>query len=259
MHIRVAAAVLAATLLTSLAACSGGGLFGKQYEYEEDLTLDIDGSATLIVNASLPALATLRGLPVPEDPDARPDADQIRALFESPVSEVTRVSRSWRRNGRRFIGVRIRIDDINRLEEAAPFAWSRYEFGEKDGRHVYHQVVGKSAFKPGTMKNVGWSGRELVAFRLHLPSRIIYHNARDIETNATSGASRGNILAWEQHLSDRLDGQPVEIHVEMESQSILNRTLWLFGGAFAAAVLVLIGLVWWTMQRGKDQDEPAAG
>jgi hypothetical protein len=259
VHIRVAAAVLAATLLTSLAACSGGGLFGKQYEYEEDLTLDIDGSATLVVNASLPALAALRGLPVPEDPSARPDADQIRALFESPVSEVTRVSRSWRRNGRRFIQVRVSIDDINRLGEAAPFAWSQYAFGPKDGRHVFRQVVGKSAFTPGTLKNVGWSGRELVAFRLHLPSKIIFHNARDIDTNQTSTASRGNILAWEQHLSDRLEGQPVEIHVEMESQSILNRTLWLFGGAFAAAVLVLIGLVWWTMQRGKDQDETVAG
>lgn len=257
MHIRVAAAGLAATLLLLLAACSGGGLFGKQYEYEEDLTLDIDGSATLIVNASLPALAALRGLSVPEDPEVRIDADQVRAMFETPVSNVTRVSRSWRRNGRRFIQVRISIDDIRRLGEAPPFAWSTYEFGPKGDRHIYRQVVGPSAFKPGTLKNVGWSGNELVAFRLHLPSKILFHNARDVETNETAQATRGNILAWEQHLSDRLDGRPVEIQVEMESQSILNRTLWLFGGAFLAAVLVLVALIWWTMQRGKDQDEPA--
>jgi hypothetical protein len=37
----------------------------------------------------------------------------------------------------------------------------------------------------------------------------------------------------------------------MSSQSILHRTLWLFGGAFAAAVLVLIGLIWWAMRRGR--------
>ncbi len=44
----------------------------------------------------------------------------------------------------------------------------------------------------------------------------------------------------------------------MESQSILYRTLWLFGGAFLAAVIVLASLIWWTMRRGRDQDEPAA-
>jgi hypothetical protein len=259
VHIRVAAAVLAATLLSLVAACGGGSLFGKQYEYEEDLTLDIDGSATLVLNASLPALAALRGLAVPQDPDTRIDSDQIRSLFESPVSNVTRVSRSWRRHGRRFIQVRLSIDDISRLGEAPAFAWSRYEFGAKDGKHVFRQIVGASAFKPGTLKNVGWSGQELVGFRVHLPSKIIFHNARDIETNAPATHKRGNILAWEQYLSDRLDGQPVEIQVEMESQSILTRTLFLFAGAFIAAVLVLVALVWWTMQRGKDQDEPVAG
>jgi hypothetical protein len=67
---------------------------------------------------------------------------------------------------------------------------------------------------------------------------------------------RGNILAWEQHLSDRLDGQPITIAVRMESQSILYLTLWLFAGAFTAAVLTLIALIWWTMRRGRG--EPAA-
>ena len=124
---------------------------------------------------------------------------------------------------------------------------------------MFRQAIGPSAFQPGTLKNVGWSGRELVGFRVHLPSKIIFHNARDVDTNAPATHKRGNILAWEQHLSDRLEGQPVDIHVEMESQSILTRTLWLFAGAFIAAVLVLIALVWWTMQRGKDQDEPVAG
>ena len=255
----MAAAVLVATLLSLVGGCSGGSILGKQYEYEEDLTLDIDGSATLTVNASLPARAALRGLAVPEDPSARIDADAIRAMFETPVSDVTRVSRPWRRNGRRFIQIRIAIDDIQRLGEAAPFAWSQYQFGPKDGKHLYRQTVGASAFKPGTLKNVGWTGNELVAFRLHLPSRIVYHNARDLETNQTAEASRGNILAWEQHLSDRLDGRPVAIEVDMESESILHRTLWLFAGAFTAAVLVLIALIWWTMQRGKEHDEPAVG
>ena len=52
---------------------------------------------------------------------------------------------------------------------------------------------------------------------------------------------RGNILAWEQHLTDRLDGRPISIEVRMDRQSILYTTLWLFAGAFAAAVLLLCG------------------
>ena len=259
MRIRLTAGLLA-VFLVAAAGCRGG-LLGKQYEYEEDLTLDIDGSAVLVVNSSLAALAALRGLPVPTDSAERLDRDQIRALFESPVSDVTRVSRPWRRKGRRFVQIRVEVPDIRKLSEAAPFAWSKYEFGpDKDvqGKHVYKQSVGPSALQPGTLKNYGWDGSEIVAFRLHLPSKILFQNARDIDTNETAQASRGNIVAWEQHLADRLEGRPVDIHVEMESESILYRTLWLFGAAFLAAVIVLASLIWWTMRRGRDQDEPAA-
>jgi hypothetical protein len=262
VRIRLTAGLLA-VFLVAAAGCRGG-LLGKQYEYEEDLTLDIDGSAVLVVNSSLAALSALRGLPVPTDSAERLDRDQIRAMFESPVSDVTRVSRPWSRKGRRFVQIRIKVPDIRRLSEAAPFAWSKYEFGAvegtqgAEGKHVYKQNVGPSALQPGTLKNYGWDGSEIVAFRLHLPSKILFQNAKDIETNENAQTSRGNIVAWEQHLSDRLDGRPIDIHVEMESQSILYRTLWLFAGAFLAAVVVLAGLIWWTMRRGRDQDEPAA-
>jgi hypothetical protein len=101
---RFVAGVFAAVSILVSSGCSGG-ILGKQYEYEEDLRLAIDGSATLVVNASLPALAALRGLPVSTDPSARFDSDQIRTLFDTPVTRVTRVSRPWRRKGRRFVQV----------------------------------------------------------------------------------------------------------------------------------------------------------
>jgi hypothetical protein len=249
----VAAALLAAITLLSTAAC-GSGLLGRQYEYEEDLTLDIDGSATLVVNASLPALAALRGLPVPTDPSVRLRSDEIRALFESPITDVTRVSRPWRRNGRRFVQVRMEVTDVRQLSQVSPFAWSSYGLEEKDGRLVYTQTVGASAMKPGSLQNYGWDGSEIVAFRLHLPAKILHHTARDIETDEPTQASRGNILAWEQQLADRLAGQPVNIVVEMENESILYRTLFLFAGAFATAVVVLVLLIWWTMRKGREQD-----
>ena len=230
-------------------AC-GGRVFGKQYEYEEDLYLATDGSADLIVNASIPALVALRGLPLDTEPSAQVDRDRIRVAYESGDTEVTRISRPWRRDGRRFVQVRVKVQDIRRLESVAPFAWSHYTLAEENGQRVYRQTMGASAFHPGTLQNYGWKGKELVAIRLHMPSRIIDHNARDIDTNEGSAVQRGNILSWEQLLTDRLDGRPVAIEVRMDRQSILYTTLWLFAGAFAAAVLLLGGIIWLTMRKG---------
>lgn len=247
------AAALATLLLAVVVATAcGGGLFGKRYEYEEDVTLDLDGSATVIINASIPALVALRGLDLDRSSN-RVDRDRLRALYTSPVTEVTRISRPWRRKGRTFVQVRVETSDLRQLNEASPFAWSQYELAASGGEHRYRQTVGRSALKPGTLTNVGWDGSELVAFRLHLPSRIIEHNSRDVDTDETNSVQRGNIVAWEQHLADRLDGKPLTIAVRMSSQSILYHTLWLFAGAFGAAVLVLGGLIWWAMTRGTRQ------
>jgi hypothetical protein len=228
-------------------------LFGRQYEYEEDLTVGIDGSGTLTINASLAALNALRGLDV--DPLATSvDRDRIRALYQSSVARVISVPRPWRRHGRQFVQINLEFADVRRLNEAGPLSWSRYELTDQSGQHLFRQTVGASALKPGTLRNVGWDGSEVVAFRLHLPSRILEHNARDLEKNEPTGIYRGNILAWEQHLADRLDGKPVTVEVRMDSQSILYRTLFLFTGAFGAAVLTLVLLIWWTMRKGSKQE-----
>ena len=250
---------LAAALLVALSAACGGQVFGRVYEYEEDIYISLDGSAEITVNASIPALVMLRGLNLPLDPAARLDRAAFRAMYQTPQTEVTRVSREWRRFGRRFIQVRMRVADIRQLSKAAPFSWSTYELGEEEGLAVYRQQVGASAFRAGAMQNVGWNGKELVAFRLHLPSRIVYHNARDLATNAPSDIARGNILAWEQALTDRLDGRPVSIEVRMDRQSILYRTLFLFVGAFVAAVLLILAILWWVVRRGgREAEEPQA-
>jgi hypothetical protein len=247
MSLRARAALLAVVTLS--AACNGR-LLGKQYEYEEDLYLSLDGSATVIVNASIPALVALRGLDLDTSTTTRFDQTKIRDAYTSPVTEVTRVSPPWRRSGRRFVQVRVQVPDVRKLSQARPFAWSHYDLRQMNGHYVYEQRVGRSALRPGTMQNVGWNGSEIVAFRLHLPSRIVYHNSRDLDTNATRKTARGNILDWEQHLADRLDGTPVDIKVETESQSILYTTLWLFAGAFVAAVTVLALLIWYTVKKG---------
>ena len=253
---RAGGLALLCVLLATAAAC-GGRIFGKVYEYEEDLYVSLDGSADLIVNASIPALVALRGLTLDTDPSARFESDALRAAYQSTTTAVTRVSRPWRRHGRRFVQVRLHVSDIRKLSQVSPFAWSTYELAERDGLVVYKQNIATSALRPGTLQNYGWTGGELVAFRLHLPGKIVWHNARDLETNDTSDIARGNILAWEQHLTDRLDGRPIAIEVRMENQSILHRTLWLFAGAFASAVLLIGALIWWTIRKGPKEGEAA--
>ena len=230
-------------------ACGGGGFFGKVYEYEEDLFLALDGSADLIVNASLPALEALRGLKLDER-SAATLRNLVRDAYQSPVTQVTRVSRPWRRFGRRYVQIRLHVADVRKLNQAPPFAWSIYELSPHKDGFVFKQTVGPSALRPGTLQNVGWNGKELVAIRIHLPSPITWHNARDLETNEASDIQRGNILVWEQPLTDRLDGQPIAAEIRMEAESILHRTLWMFAGAFAAAVSLIGLLVWLTMRKG---------
>ena len=257
--------MLAVAMAAVLAACDCGaaGLLGPSYEYEEDLTLSLDGSATMTVNASIPALIALRGLALSPDQKTRVDREHVRALYTSPQAEVTRVT-SWTRRGRRFVGVHLKIRDVRELPKAPPFSWVSYDLSRKDGETIFRERLGASAFKPGTLTNVGWDGSEIVAFRLHLPSRIQWHNARTAD-DQPNGVKRGNILSWEQRLTDRLDNRPIAyaedktpgvMEVRMDSQSILYRTLWLFGLAFAAAVIVLVFLIWLTMRKGRDAIDP---
>ena len=231
---------------------NGGGVLKTQYEYEEELYLALDGSATLNVSASVPALVALRGVDLNVSPRARFDRDRVRAFFQGPGAVVTAVSSS-RRHGRRFVHVSIDVADVRTLQRLAPFAWSSYRFDRDGDVYEFRQAVGAPAGKP--VGDVGWDGSELVAFRLHLPSRIPYHNApsRKVE--------RGNILEWEQMLIDRLQGRSIDttsddglIHVQMEAQSILARTLLLFGSTIVAAFLTFAAVILWVARRGRDSD-----
>jgi hypothetical protein len=250
---RLALTPLIVVILVS-SACRGGR-FIRQYEYEEEIYLDVDGSATVRVNASLLALHVLRGIDVPVDPRARLDRQHLRRAFESSVARVTRVS-PWRRHGRQFVHVRLEVDDIRTLSGARPFDWSLYSLEQSGEAHVFRQVirgVPVDLIRAGGVKgSTAWDGSERVAFRLHLPSRIQYHNVRDLETGEPRGVERGNILTWEQRLTDRLAARPLEMEARIETESILYRTLWLFAGAFGAAVLALAALIWWTAKRGRE-------
>jgi hypothetical protein len=230
--------VLAVLAVLVSAAC--GNVIARKYEYEEEIFLALDGSATVYVNASVPALVSLRGVALPIDPAARLDRQAVRDLYQTPVSRVASVTTS-RREGRRYVHLRLDVPDIRRLGEAPPFAWSAYRYREQDGLLEYAQAMrGAAGVAVG---NVGWNGDELVAVRLHLPSKVEFHNS------PSRTIQRGNIIAWEQPLAERQKGAPLEIAARMETESILVRTLALFGAMAALVVVTFIAAIWFVRSR----------
>jgi len=235
--VRLAFAFVLIAVLTSIAC---GNVVSRKYEYEEELFLGLDGSATVYVNASVPALVALRGLKLPIDPRARLDRQVVRELYETPISEVASVTTS-RREGRRYVHLRLRVDDVRRLGEVSPLAWSEYRYLEGDGQFAFSQTIRAAAGQ--NVGNVGWDGSELVAVRLHLPSEILFHNS------PTRKTERGNIVVWEQPLAERQKGTPLEVQVTMQNRSILFRTLALFGAMGVLVVITFIAAIWYVKSR----------
>jgi hypothetical protein len=227
-------------LLSVLLAAACANVIARKYEYEEEIFLSLDGSATVYVNASVPALVALRGFKLPLDPNARLDRMAVRDLYSTVATTVESVTLS-RREGRRYVHLRLDVPDITRLGEAPPFAWSSYRYREGDARFEFGQQMNAAA--GADAGNAGWQGDELIAVRVHLPSRVDYHNspARRIE--------RGNIIVWEQLLSERIKGVPLTIEARMEKESILFRTLALFGGMAILVVLTFAGFIWFVKTR----------
>jgi len=230
----------AALAVLMLVGCQTLGLV-KRYEYDERVELSLDGSAIVDISASIPALVALRGATLSVDPEARFDRHAFRRLYEAPGVRVREVS-AFRRHGRRFVHVQLAVSDIRQLQHLVPLSWSRYRLDRLEQEFRFVQEVGPAAQLD--VGDVGWNGNELVAFRVHLPSRIHFHNS-------PLGVERGNILAWEQPLRERLSGTPLRMEVRLEPESILYRTLWLFAGTFITAMLVLAGIVWWVSRKGR--------
>lgn len=237
---------LTAVALVLLTSCARP--FGRQYEYEEEVYLAIDGSATVVVNASLASLVALHGVAVPLGPGAPVDRAAIRTIYSSEVTEVTRVSRPWRRDGRRFVQIRLDVTDIRKLPLTRPFAWARYSFGAAGEQLQFVQELG--VVQGRAVGDVGWDGHELVAVRLHIPSRVTFHNA------PSKTVERGNILTWEQPLQARLSGEPLRVEVRFGTQRILVLTVALFLVAMAAAAFTVAGLIWWVVRKGRQRAAP---
>lgn len=232
-------AVVAMGAVVLVAGC--GGVLKTQYEYEEEVYPSLDGSAIVYVNASVAALAALRGADLSLDPKARFDRERVRALFEAP-GVLVRTPTASRRDGRRFVHVRLDVPHLQLLGGVKPLAWSTYALVRQGELMRFTQTIGAATGRP--VGDVGWTGAELVAFRMHLPSRIEFHNS-------PTGVERGNIVTWEQPLAARLTGDPLSLEVRMEPDSILYRTLILFAATAVAAFAFMGAIIWWFARRGR--------
>ena len=105
---------------------------------------------------------------------------------------VVRVGQPWRREGRRFVQVRMETDDVRTLGQCGVLAWSAYVFEHDEAGIHFQQKIGAAA--AGNPGQVNWDGSELVAFKLHLPSRIVWHNVRKLKDDSAGDVERGNIL-----------------------------------------------------------------
>jgi hypothetical protein len=169
-----ATAIAAAGLVLAVAACRTP--FGRQYEYAERVYLSVDGAATVVIDASVPALVALRGVALDPAATAAIDRAALRTMFEKGGCHVDNIGQPWRRRGRRFVEVRVSTPDIRALAQCSLLSWSAYSLDQSGGALHYRQVVG--APTGGDPGQVNWDGSELVAFKLHLPSRVHEHNVR---------------------------------------------------------------------------------
>ena len=247
MRVRWSAAALVLALALS-SACRNP--FGREYEYEEQLYLSVDGSARRDRRVARRARRVAR----PGDRPlaaARFDRERLRRWYETGGCHVVRIGQPWYRHGRRFVQVQLTTDDIRTLGQLRVTRLVALHAGIASAIESC-STASSWALRPAAIPGpINWNGSELVAFKLHLPSKITFHNVRRLADNATGEIERGNILTWEQRLADRRAGTPVEMQVRMERESILYRTLWLFGGSFLAAVLVLIAIIWWVRRKGR--------
>jgi hypothetical protein len=168
------------------------------------------------------------------------------------------VNRPWSRRGRRFVQIVLEQNHVGNFATCGPVAWSTFSFQEvesAEGDQIhYSQVLGPPTV--GNPGDVNWTGDEIVGFKVHVPSPILYHNVRRLEDGEPGEPGRGNILTWEQTLADRRVGREIHMDVRMHGQSILNRTLWLFAGAFTSAVTLIVVAVWVVIRRAKKTRQP---
>ena len=110
-------------LLVWSSACRA--LVPRHYEYDEQIDLSLDGSASIFINGSVPAIVALRGIPLDPSPSGVVEREAVRKFYESNGVTLAQMSTS-RRDGRRFVHLRLKVADVRKLHETSAFAWETF-------------------------------------------------------------------------------------------------------------------------------------
>ena len=183
----------------------------------------------------------------PPRPNAPLDREAVRAFFSTPVTRVDRQVNASRRSNRRFVHVQLEVDDIRRLSEAAPFAWSTYDFKRDGDLYVYRQAIGPAAGKD--VGDVGWTGtgdRRVPAAPAEQDS-VSQHRAESTRQHPRLGTAADASGC----------AVPLVLDARMDPESILYRTLWLFGWTFVAVAMTFGLVIWWIVRRAPAEKRAA--
>lgn len=212
------------------------------YEYGEEIYLETDGSGEIHINGSRELFAALRGVGGSPDPDFV-TVNTLRRFYESPDLKVVSVKGS-RREGRAYFHVRGRFQDINRLSHHPAFRGRQLRLEQQAETLRFRAEIVGGEMVPGVR---GLRDDDLVAFRIHFPSPVHYHNSR-------SGVERGNIVVWQQTVAAHLKGEPLVLEARFDRLTVLAATLMLFGAAVGLVVLVLGAAIYAMLRLGRRQE-----
>ena len=216
--------------------------------------LELDGSA--IVNSTRRSRRSSRSAawPQPQPPRAVDAASPIRRQAEAMGCHVDRVSQPSVPARPSFHSDQC-VTGHSNARILRPARLVHLPFVAR--RHVIHYNRCRRAGREGCVRRQLERQRtRRVQAPLAEPDRL--HNVRRLEDNAP-----GDIRPRQDpHLGTaagrRRAGAPVEIQARWPPESILTARLWLFAGAFAAAVAALAGLIWWTVRKGRSRLREAA-
>ena len=232
----------------ALAGCRA--LVPQQDQYEEELYLALDGSATHVRQRLRPRTRGAAGAGSgPGSAEAPLDRRRVRELYESPVTHVTRSARHAARvagsctcaSTCRTCGGfprRIRLHGP-RTGCVAPAT------STSTSRSLAPRQGVTSATRGGAARK---SWRSACTCRARFATTMRRRRWLSVATS-WCGSSRSRI-------GSRASRSHIEVRIDIES--ILYRTLWLFGVMIVVVVTLFAGLLWWIVRKGRTHPPAAA-
>ena len=218
-----------------MSACSGTTSLFRQYQYEEEMYLSLDGTATLYVNSSLAALERAARDDVRPGPTARVDTAAVRAYYSTPATRVVRVepvapqqsplrSRAARRRRRHELGdaraVRVVDVSVHARRRAVQVPADRRRGGGQRRRQRRMERQRDRRLPPAPAEQ----------------DRVSQHRTRcRPRQHPGLGAAAGRPSAA---CASRCDGSTRA----WTRSRFSTRTLWLFGSTFVAVAVVFGGV-----------------